>query len=93
MVEYMFFLDSEHVGMGAMPPPAKKSYLFVHVTYLFSKNYFARWCFFVAAIIRYVAKVYIIKYHVTRKILFDPNFICCSFGQNVLKMMKFSKGN
>ena len=37
MVENMFFLDSEHVGMGGNAPP-EKSYLFVFVECLVSKN-------------------------------------------------------
>ena len=40
MVENMFFLDSEHVGMGECSPT--KSCLFVHVICLVSKNYFTR---------------------------------------------------
>ena len=52
MVENMFFLDSEHIGMGGSARP-EKSYLSVFVECLVSKNYFTWWFFFVAAIIRY----------------------------------------
>ena len=45
MVENMFFLDSEHAGMGGMLL-SKKGYLVVYVTCLVSKNYFTRlWLF------------------------------------------------
>ena len=60
MVQNMFFLDSEHAAMGEMlPPQKKKSCMFVHVRCLVPKNYFTRLYFFVAAVIMYVAKVYI----------------------------------
>ena len=58
MVENMFFLDSEHVGMGGMLPQEKGCF-FAYVICLVSKHYFIRWCFFVAAIFRHVAKFYI----------------------------------
>ena len=59
MVQNMFFLDSEHAAMGKCSPPQKKSCMFVHVRCLVPKNYFTRLYFFVAAVIMYVAKVYI----------------------------------
>ena len=55
MVKNMFFLDSEHVEMmkwTPLPPPKKKIKLFVHVRCLDDD-------FFVAAVIRYAAKVYV----------------------------------
>ena len=56
MVENMFFLDSEHIGMGGMLPPKN---LFVCSCYAwFLKIILQVMDFFVAAIIRYVAKVY-----------------------------------
>ena len=55
----MFFLDSEHAAMGKCSPPPKKKVVFVHVRCLVPKNYFTRLYFFVAAVIMYVAKVYI----------------------------------
>ena len=51
-------LDSEHLGIGNAPPPPKKSCLFVHVRGLVSKIILLGYDFFVAAIIRDVAKVY-----------------------------------
>ena len=71
MVENMFFLDSKHVGMGRMLPP--KSCLFLHVVCLASKNYFAR--FFCCSYYYVVCSQSLqIKYHITRKTLFDPSF-------------------
>ena len=57
MVQNMFFLDSEHVGMGKWsPPPKKKSCLFMLDAW-FQKIILLDYDFFVAAIIN-VAKVY-----------------------------------
>ena len=58
MVENMFFLDSELIGMGGMLPQ-EKGCLFAYVICLVSKHYLTRWCFFVTAIFRYIAKFYI----------------------------------
>ena len=56
MVEKMFFLDNEHIGIGEMLPPKK---LFVCSCYAcFLKIILQVMDFFVAAIIRYVAKFY-----------------------------------
>ena len=56
MVENMFFLDNEHIGIGEMLPPKK---LFVCSCYAcFLKIILQVMDFFVAAIIRYVAKFY-----------------------------------
>ena len=52
MVKNMFFLDSEHVEMMKWTPPPQKIKLFVHVRCLDDD-------FFVAAVIRYAAKVYV----------------------------------
>ena len=49
-------LDSEHLGTGNAPP--QKSCLFVHVRCLVSKIILLGYDFFVAAIIRDLAKVY-----------------------------------
>ena len=61
MVENMLFLDSEPVGMGnappASPPPKKVACLFMLDAW-FLKIILLGYYFFVAAIIRYVAKVY-----------------------------------
>ena len=58
-----FFLDSEHVRMGRMPPslpPPKKNVVFLVMFYAwFLKIIFLGYNdFFVAAIIRYAGKVY-----------------------------------
>ena len=54
-------------------PP--KSCLCVHVICLVSKNHILGYDFFVVAgIIRYAAKVYKLNI-ITRKTLFDPNFV------------------
>ena len=53
----MFFLDSGHVGMGNDPPP-KKSCFFMSDAW-FQKIILLGYDFFVAAIIRNVAKVYL----------------------------------
>ena len=58
MVQNMFFLDSEHVGMGKWCPPPKKSCLFMLDAW-FQKIILLGYDFFVAAIISYVAKVYL----------------------------------
>ena len=67
MVKNMFFLDSEHVGMGKYPPPPpppkkkerkKNSWLFMSDAW-FQKIILLCYDFFVAAIISYVAKVYL----------------------------------
>ena len=52
----MIFLDSEHVGMGKCSP--QKSCLFMLDAW-FQKNISLGYDFFVAAIIRYVVKVYL----------------------------------
>ena len=61
MVENMFFLDSEHVRMRecslSPPPPSKKNCLFMLYAW-FVKIILLGAAFFVAAIIRYAAKVY-----------------------------------
>ena len=62
MVKNMFFLDSQHVGMGKFSPPPpqkkKKSGLFTLDGWL-QKIILLGDDFFVATIIRYVAKVYL----------------------------------
>ena len=60
MVKNMFFLDSGHVGMGNDPPspPPKKSCFFMSDAW-FQKIILLGYDFFVAAIIRNVAKVYL----------------------------------
>ena len=58
MVKNMFFLDSEHVGMGKWSPSPQKSCLFLSVAW-FQKIILLGYDFFVAAIIRYVAKVHL----------------------------------
>ena len=58
MVKDMFFLDSEHVGMGKLSPAQKKSCLFM-LDARFQKIILLGYDFFVAAIISYVAKVYL----------------------------------
>ena len=59
MVKNMFFLDSEHVGIGKWSPPhKKKSCLFMSDAW-FQKIILLGYDFFVAAIISYVAKVYL----------------------------------
>ena len=62
MTENMFFLDSEHVGMGNAPPPPsppKKVVCLLMLDAWFLKTILLGYDFFVAAIIRYVAKVYL----------------------------------
>ena len=56
MVGNMLFLDSEHVGMGNGPP--KKVVCLFMLDAWFLKIILLGYDFFVAAIIRYVAKVY-----------------------------------
>ena len=58
MVENMLFLDSEHVGMGNAPPQKKKVVCLFMLDAWFLKIILLGYDFFVAAIIRYVAKVY-----------------------------------
>ena len=58
MVKNMFFLDSEHVGMGKWSPFPKKSCLFLSVAW-FQEIILLGYDFFVTAIISYVAKVYL----------------------------------
>ena len=57
MIENMFFLDNEHVGMGGMLPPKKVICLLMLYAW-FPKTILLGYDFFVAAIIRYTAKVY-----------------------------------
>ena len=52
----MFFLDSEHVEMGNAPPRKAVSLFMLDAWFL--KVILLGYDFFVAAIIRYVAKVY-----------------------------------
>ena len=82
MVENMFFPDNEHAGIGAMLPP-QKSCLFVQVMCLVSKNYFTR--FFCCSYYYVCSRSLQIKYHITRKTLFDPNvmlFFWIEYSQN-----------
>ena len=59
MVQNMFYLDSDHGGMGKWsPPPKKRSCLFMLDAW-FQKIIISDYDFFVAAIISYVAKVYL----------------------------------
>ena len=61
MVENNFFLDSEHVRMGGMPPPPRlpKRVVCLFMLYAwFLKLILLGYNFFVAAIIRYAVKVY-----------------------------------
>ena len=58
MVQNMFFLDSELIGMGVMLSPRKTVCLFMFYAW-FLKIILVGYDFFGAAIIRYVAKVYI----------------------------------
>ena len=57
MVKSMFIPDSEHVGMGKWSPP-QKSCLFMSDAW-FQKIILLGYDYFVAAIISYVAKVYL----------------------------------
>ena len=54
----MFFLDSEHLGMEKCSPAKKVICLFMLDAW-FQKIILLGYDFFVAAIIRYVAKVYL----------------------------------
>ena len=54
----MFFLDSELIGMGVMLSPRKTVCLFMFYAW-FLKIILVGYDFFGAALIRYVAKVYI----------------------------------
>ena len=56
MIENMFFLDSEHVGMGNAHPQKVICLLMLDAWFL--KIILLGYDIFVAAIIRYVAKVY-----------------------------------
>ena len=58
MVKNMFLLDSEHVRMMKCTSPHKKSCLFM-VDAWFQKIILQGYDFFVAAVIRYAAKVYL----------------------------------
>ena len=58
MVKNMFFLDSEHLGMGKCSPAKKVICLFMLDAW-FQKIILLGYDFFVAAIISYVAKVYL----------------------------------
>ena len=55
----MFFLDSEHLGMGKCLPPKKKFICLFMLDAWFQKIILLGYDFFVAAIIRYVAKVHL----------------------------------
>ena len=57
MVKNMFFLDSEHVGMGKYSSPLLACLFMLDA--LFQKIILLGYDFFVAAIIRYVAKAYL----------------------------------
>ena len=59
MVKNMFFLDSEHLGMGKCLPPKKKFICLFMLDAWFQKIILLGYDFFVAAIISYVAKVYL----------------------------------
>ena len=61
IVKNMFFLDNEHVGMGkwSTPPSKKKKSCFIMLDAWFQKIILLGYDFFVAAIIRNVAKVYL----------------------------------
>ena len=59
MVKDMFFLDSEHVGMGKLSPPQKKKSCLFMLDARFQKIILLGYDFFVAAIISYVVKVYL----------------------------------